>query len=305
MQMFKRIGLFLLTNILVMVTIGIAWSLISNFLGIQGIHSNYLGLLIYCGLFGMAGAFISLLMSKFMAKTMMGVKIIDPQTADPTLRSLLLRVHNLAEKANLPKPPEVGIYESDDVNAFATGPSRSNSLVAVSTGLLRRMESNEVEGVLAHEVAHIANGDMVTMTLITGIVNTFAMFFSRILARIIASNVDERYSTIVYFACTIAGDILFTLLGSIVVSSFSRAREFRADAGSARISSRENMIAALKRLQLITQSAHQNQEKDSFATLKISAAPKGGLASLFMTHPKLEDRILALQKSHLSSHLQR
>ncbi len=296
MQMFKRIGLFLLTNILVMVTIGIAWTVISQFLGIQGIHSSDLGLLIYCGLFGMIGAFFSLLMSKFMAKNMMGVRIIDPQTSDPTLRQLVNRVHDLAGRAHLPKMPEVGIYESDDVNAFATGPSRSNSLVAVSSGLLRRMESNEIDGVLAHEVAHIANGDMITMTLITGVVNTFAMFFSRILARLIASNVDEKYSNIVYFACTIAGDIMFTVLGSIVVNSFSRAREFRADAGAAKFSSLDNMIAALQRLQLISQRPFEGEEKDAFATLKISSRPKGGLAALFMTHPKLEDRIAALRK---------
>lgn len=300
MQMFKRIGFFLLTNLLVMVTIGIAWTLISQFFGLQGIHTNMASLLVFCALFGMGGAFINLFLSKFLVKSMMGVQIIKPETADPGLQSLVNRVHEYARQAGLPKMPEVGIYESDDVNAFATGRSRSNSLVAVSTGLLRRMEQKEVEGVLGHEIAHIANGDMVTMTLIAGIVNTFSMFFSRILANLIASNVDERYRGIVYFACTIAGDILFTLLGSVVVNSFSRAREYRADHGGARLAGRGSMISALKRLQALSTRPFDGTEgtdKDAYATLKISSRPSGGLAALLMTHPRLEDRIAALEKA--------
>ena len=295
MKTFKRIGLFLLTNIMVVATIGIAWSLISSFFNLGAINSNLTSLLIYCSLFGMIGAFVSLFLSKFMAKTMMGVQVIDPQTSDPTLRSLVLRVHEISQRAGLPKMPEVGIYESPDVNAFATGPSRSNSLVAVSTGLLRRMNDREVDGVLAHEVTHISNGDMVTMTLIAGIVNTFAMFFSRVLANILAGNVDERYRGIVYFVCVLAGDILFTLLGSIVVNSFSRQREFRADRGGALYSSRENMISALRRLQALSVADSRDSDPEAFATLKISTPPKGGIAALFMTHPSLEDRIAALE----------
>ncbi len=293
--MFKRISLFLLTNILVMATIGIAWTLISTFFNV-GAYGNVVQLLLFCGVFGMFGAFISLLMSKFMAKTMMGVKIISADVADPTLRNLINRVHALAQKAGLSKMPEVGVFESDDVNAFATGPSRSNSLVAVSSGLLRRMESREVDGVLGHEIAHIANGDMVTMTLITGVVNTFSMFFSRILANLISNNVDDKYRHIVYFVCVILGDIMFTVLGSIVVNSFSRRREYRADAGGAQFSSRENMVAALQRLKMLTTPASQSSDRDAFATLKISSgAPHGGLAALLMTHPALDDRIAALQ----------
>lgn len=297
MQVFKRVSLFLLTNILVVVTIGVAWSLISAFFGLEGIRQSMSSLLIYCSLFGFGGAFISLLLSKVMAKWSAGVKVIDPNSNDPTLRHLVNRIHEMASRAGLPRPPEVGIYESDDVNAFATGPSKRNSLVAVSTGLLRQMSDDEVDGVLAHEISHIANGDMVTLTLITGVVNTFAMFFSRILANLIASNVDEKVRPIVYFAVTIAGDILFTLLGSMVVSYFSRIREYRADAGATKLSSRQNMVAALRRLQRVYEAPMDRDEKDMLATMKISGRKGGGLMALFKTHPDLEDRIQALQKA--------
>jgi heat shock protein HtpX len=247
----------------------------------------------FCLVWGMGGAFISLLLSKFMAKRMYGVQVIDPNTHDPQLRALVNTVHQLARKAQLPKMPEVGIYEAPDVNAFATGPSKKNSLVAVSSGLLYKMNEREVEGVLGHEVSHIANGDMVTMTLIQGIVNAFAMFFSRLLANIVASNVDEKLRGVVHFAVVILGDIAFTLLGSMVVNHFSRVREYRADAGSARVSSRENMISALRRLQLL-HDAPPNDE--ALATLKINGrGKKGSIADLFMTHPALEDRIRALE----------
>jgi len=295
--MLRRIGLFILTNVLVVVTIGIAWTLISNFFDLGSLYGgNITALLVFCSLFGMGGAFISLLLSKFMAKTMMGVKVIKPDVNDPTLRHLVNRVHAIAQRAGLPKMPEVGIFESDDVNAFATGPSKSNSLVAVSTGLLRRMEEREVDGVLGHEVAHIANGDMVTMTLIAGVVNSFAMFFSRILANLISSNVDEKYRGIVHFLCVIIGDILFTLLGSIVVNYYSRAREYRADRGGSQLSSRENMIAALRRLQEVTGQRNAPLDRDAFATMKISSGgPARGLSALMLTHPPLEERIRVLQ----------
>lgn len=233
-------------------------------------------------------------MSKFAAKHFYGVTIIEPNTSQPDLRSLVERVHSLARRAKLAKMPEVGVYDSPDVNAFATGPSKNNSLVAVSTGLLQKMNDSEIEGVLGHEVAHIANGDMVTMTLIQGVVNAFAMFFSRILANIIASNVEDRYRSIVHFLCVIVGDIAFTLLGSIVVNFYSRKREFKADAGSAQISSSGNMIAALKRLQSLHEAPPSRE--DGMATLKISGREKrGSLADLFMTHPALSDRIAVLE----------
>lgn len=298
MQFFKRFGYFILTNVLVIVTIGIAWSLISHFLGLAGINQYMPVLLLFCFVWGMGGSFISLMISKFAAKTFHGVKIIDPNTTQPELRALVEKVHEFSRRANLPKMPEVGIYESYDVNAFATGPSKKNSLVAVSTGLMQRMNEKEIDGVLAHEVAHIANGDMVTMTLIQGVVNAFAMFFSRILANVIASNVDEKFRGIVHFAVVIIGDIAFTLLGSIVVNFYSRKREYRADAGSAKYSSTGNMIAALQRLQTLHETPPSSD--DSYATLKISGREKkGSIADLFMTHPALQDRINALERGRV------
>lgn len=291
--MFKRIGLFLLTNILVVATISIALAVIQSVFGINVHGGSMAGLLVLCTVWGFGGAFISLLMSKWMAKRMMGVQIIDPDTAQGQQRDIVNMVYRMAERAGLPKMPEVGIYESPEVNAFATGPSKSNSLVAVSTGLLQRMTKDEVEGVIGHEVAHIANGDMVTMTLIQGVVNAFVMFFARIIAKVVSSQVDEKMSSAVYFGVTIALDILFSILGSIVVAYFSRLREFRADKGGAHLAGREKMIAGLRRLQ----SMYDQIEPDSsgMATLKISNRP-GGVMALFSTHPALEDRIRRLQE---------
>jgi heat shock protein HtpX len=297
MAMFKRIGLFLLTNILVLVTVGIVWSLISHFFQLDKLNSYIPFLMVFCAVWGMGGAFVSLLLSKWMAKMFHGVKIIAPNDQNPELRRLVEKVHDFARRAQLSKMPEVGIYESMDLNAFATGPSKNNSLVAVSTGLLQRMNDKEVDGVLAHEVAHIANGDMVTMTLIQGIVNAFVMFFSRILANLIASNVEERYRSVVQFAVTIIGDIAFSILGSIVVNYFSRRREFRADAGGAKYASRESMIAALQKLRAAYELPIE-PEKGATATLMISNRDKG-IAGLFMTHPPLEERITALQRGGL------
>ncbi|MGZ3769895.1 MAG: protease HtpX [Bdellovibrio sp.] len=298
MAFLKRVGLFVLTNVLVMVTIGIVWSLVSHFLGLAGLNSYIPFLMAFCLVWGMGGAFISLLMSKWMAKMFHGVKVIEPNNSNPELRALVNKVHEIARRAQLPKMPEVGVYESVDVNAFATGPSKGNALVAVSTGLLQRMNDREVEGVLAHEVAHIANGDMVTMTLIQGIVNAFAMFFSRILANLVASNVEERYRDVVRFIVTILGDIAFTLLGSFVVNYFSRRREFRADAGGAKFSNRENMIAALQKLRAVYDLPIPPEE-GATATLMISNREKGGLARLLMTHPPLEERIATLQRARI------
>jgi heat shock protein HtpX len=292
----KRIGLFFVVNILIMVTVGIVWSILGQYFGISG-YTAYL--VVFSGVAGFGGALFSLWTSKWMAKTFYGVQIIDPRTPDSRLRSLVEKVHSLARMAQLPQMPEVGVYESPDINAFATGPSKSKSLVAVSSGLLYNMEAKEIEGVLAHEISHIANGDMVTMTLIQGIVNTFSLLFSRLLANLISSQFEERSRFMVYFVCTIIGDILFTLLGSIVVSYFSRTREFRADRGGAQLSSRDSMISALRKLQLVQSRMVPSQErskKDGLATLKISHYEKGGLAALFMTHPPLELRIQTLEK---------
>ncbi len=297
MSFFKRIGFFLLTNILVISTISIIWSLVSSFLGAQGLNSYLPTLAIYSAIWGMLGAFISLFMSKWMAKLFHGVKIIDPNTTnDLRLRNLVQKVHLYARKAELTKMPEVGIYESPDINAFATGPSKRNSLVAVSTGLLQRMNDDEIEGVLAHEVSHIANGDMVTMTLIQGIVNAFVLFFSRLLAGIISSNVDEKYRTVVRFVITIVADIAFTILGSLVVNYFSRQREFRADAGGATLSTRGKMIAGLEKLRAVyDMPLDTSTESDTLATLRISHRDTKSWARFFMTHPPLEERIAALK----------
>jgi heat shock protein HtpX len=274
----------------------LVFSLLSNFLGIRAGAEGYSSLILFCSVWGMGGAFISLLMSKFMAKMAMGVEIIDPATRDPHLRSLVETVHELARKAQLPKMPEVGIFDNPELNAFATGPSKSNSLVAVSTGLLNRMSQDEVEGVLGHEIAHIANGDMVTMTLIQGIVNAFVMFFARIIGGIISSQVEEKSRYWVRMLVVMVLEILFSILGSIVVNAFSKRREYRADYGGASLTSKHKMIGALRRLQANYESLESDQS--GLATLKISSK-SDGWKSLFSTHPSLEDRIRTLEQTSL------
>jgi heat shock protein HtpX len=249
--------------------------------------------MIFCLVWGMGGAFISLLMSRFLAKMMMGVKVVDGRTGNADLDWLHRTVARLAQQAQLPMP-EVGFYESPEVNAFATGPSKSRSLVAVSSGLLRSMRQDEVEGVLAHEIAHIQNGDMVTMTLIQGVVNAFVMFLSRIIASIVRQAADERYAYMLSFIVTIVLDIVLGVLGMMVVAWFSRAREFRADAGGASLAGRGSMIAALRRLQSTKQLVDASQPE--MATLKISGRRAMMLLS---THPPLEDRIRALEANQV------
>lgn len=293
--MFKRITLFLLTNILIMVTI----TIVLNVLGVQPYLThygiNYSNLMIFCLVWGFGGAFISLLLSKFMAKTMMGVEIIDPNLpSDPTAQWLVQTTYRLAEGAGLPKKPEVGIYDSEDINAFATGPSRSNSLVAVSTGLLRKMTKDEIEGVLAHEISHVANGDMVTMTLVQGVVNAFTMFLARAISFLLSQAVDENKQHVVRMISTIVLDILFSFLGIIVVSYYSRQREYRADKGSASLSGKAKMIAALQRLQKEYEMPPQEAHPDSpYRVMQISN--RGGFMNMISTHPSLEDRIQRLQ----------
>ncbi len=297
MKWLKRISLFVLTNVLVLLTVSIAFSLISGFFGLDRSSGYMTYMLVFCAVWGMGGAFVSLLISKWMAKRLMGVQIVDPQTLDTRERDLFLMVQRMAQQAQLPKMPEVGIYESPDINAFATGPSRNNSMVAVSTGLLARMSKNEVEGVVGHEVAHIANGDMVTMTLIQGVVNAFVMFFARILANILASQVEEKMRGVVHLVLVILFDIVFAILGSIAVNYFSRRREFRADAGGAQYAGRDKMLAGLRRLQSTFESlAPDNGTQASVATLKISNRSTGMMA-LFSTHPSLEARIERLEKA--------
>jgi heat shock protein HtpX len=296
--MFKRIGLLLITNVLIMVTI----TTIINIFGLQpfiaGKGINYLSLIIFCGIWGFAGAFISLFLSKTMAKMMMGVRLIDDSVRDQRLLWVQQVTNRLSDAAGLPKRPEVGYYESPDMNAFATGPSRSNSLVAVSTGLLDKMTDAEIEGVLAHEVAHIANGDMVTMTLLQGIVNSFGMFLARVIGYAVSQFVDEEKAPIVQMVSTIVLDILFSILGMFVVAYYSRQREFRADAGSASIGGKPKMIAALQRLQLEMSKMTENEDrpKSPVASLQISNKTNS-LFALLSTHPSLEERIARLNSA--------
>jgi heat shock protein HtpX len=294
----KRIFLFSVVNILIIVTISTVLSLLGvrPYMTASGIDLPQLA--IFCLVWGSGGALISLALSRVMAKMMMGVRVIDPNTADPVLRDLVMTVHKLAKGANLPAMPEVGIYDSPEVNAFATGPTKSRALVAVSSGLLQRMGKGEVEGVLGHEVAHIANGDMVTMTLIQGIVNAFVMFFARILAFALAnamrsSDDDRGPSPMIQFFATMVFEILFSFLGMLVVAYFSRIREFRADKGGAGLAGRDKMIGALEALRRGTQLIDESHP--AMASLKISSRT-GGLLALLSTHPPLEVRIDRLRR---------
>ena len=295
MKIAKRVFLFVATNILIIATISVVMSVfgIQPYLDAKGI--NYQSLMIFCVLWGFGGAFISLALSRIMAKWMMGVKVIEPDTRDPELRGLVLKVHGFARKAGIQKMPQVGYYEAEDLNAFATGPTKNRSLVAVSTGLLRNMNESELDGVLAHEVAHIANGDMVTMTLVQGVVNAFVMFLARVIGFFASQFVSEDKRTIVQFGIVIAVEIALGILGMIVVSAFSRRREFRADSGGASLSTTDNMISALERLKVNTQLP-KTDDQPAIASLKISGKA-GGLLKLFSTHPDLDDRIASLQRS--------
>ncbi|MBL7672403.1 MAG: protease HtpX [Bdellovibrionaceae bacterium] len=300
MAWFKRIGLFLAVNVLVMVAISTILSVLGVKPYLTAYGLDYQSLMIFCLIWGMGGAFISLALSRVMAKWMMGVQIVPPDTRDPELREVLQMVHELSRAAHLPVMPEVGVYESPEVNAFATGPTKSRSLVAVSTGLLHRMRREEVKGVLAHEVAHIANGDMVTMTLIQGVVNAFVMFLARAIAYALTmtkgDNGEERGGTpMSYYVVQFVLEIVFMILGSMVVAWFSRYREYRADAGGARLGGRGNMIQALEGLKR-TFDEVDSSAQPAVQALKISSRP-GGIMRLFSTHPPLDERIERLKRA--------
>ena len=292
MSTFRRLFFFMAVNIAVVLTI----SLVTNLLGIRpyiegnGIHFN--SLLIVCSLWGFGGAFISLAISKWMAKRAMGVQVIDPLNCSGYEKRLIDMVYKIAAMNGMRVMPEVGVYDSPEVNAFATGPSKNNSLVAVSTGLLNSMDSNEVEGVLAHEVAHIVNGDMVTMALLQGVINSFVMVLSRLAAFALARGDNDERNRGTEFLLIMLFDFLFSILGSFVLNYFSRLREYRADAGAARSVGRDKMIAALKRLQGNIERLDTSEK--AFASMKISGKPS--LAALFSTHPSLESRIERLEK---------
>jgi heat shock protein HtpX len=287
----KRILLFVVTNFAIMVTL----SIVLGLLGVTGYYRpdgglNYGALMVFCLVWGMGGALISLLVSRAIAKMSMGVRLVNGQTGQAELDWLYRTVARLSQQANLPMP-EVGYYDSPEVNAFATGPSRSRSLVAVSSGLMRTMRQDEIEGVLAHELSHVGNGDMVTMTLVQGVVNAFVLFLARIIGSIVRNAADERYAYVLSIVVTLVLDIALGFLGMIVVAWFSRAREFRADAGAATLAGREKMIAALRRLQSAKGLVDTRQPE--LATLKINGARA---MMLFATHPPLEERIAALER---------
>jgi heat shock protein HtpX len=287
----KRILLFVVTNFAIMVTL----SIVLNLLGVTGFIGpgggiDQSALVVFALVWGMGGAFVSLLASRVIAKMSLGVKLVDGRTGRAELDWLHTTVARLAGQANLPMP-QVGYYESPEVNAFATGPSKRRSLVAVSSGLLRNMRPEEVEGVLAHELSHIQNGDMVTMTLIQGVVNAFVLYLARLIGGIVRTTADERYAYVLSFVVTIVLDIALGILGMMVVAWFSRAREFRADAGAAALAGREKMIAALQRLKS-TEPLIDNNEPE-LATLKISGKRT---MMLLASHPPLAARIEALQR---------
>lgn len=289
----KRIALFLATNLAVILVLSIVLNVLMAVFGIS--IDGYQGLLVFAAVFGFGGAFISLYMSKWMAKRSTGAQVIERPRND-TERWLVDTVAGQARRAGI-KMPEVAIYNSPEPNAFATGPSKNNSLVAVSTGLLHSMNKDEVEAVLAHEVSHVANGDMVTLTLIQGVVNTFVIFLARVVAGFINNALRGNQQGgnsigggFAYYSIVIVLEIVFGILASIIVMYFSRQREYRADAGSAKLVGADKMISALRRLQ----AGHDSQLDGSMAAFGIKG--KRAKSELFLSHPPIEKRIAALQQ---------
>jgi heat shock protein HtpX len=289
--MLKRIGLFLLTNLVVMMTISVLLFVAESFAPGLFTQTEFGGIAAFSLMWGMTGSLVSLLMSKQMAKWSMGVQVLDAHAASPEAADLVRRVHSLARQAGLTTMPEVGVFESDDLNAFATGPTRNNSMVAVSTGLLRRMSRSEADAVLAHEVSHIANGDMVTMALIQGVVNAFVLFAARAIAMVIANGRDERDRYFARRMITFVLEILFSIAATLITSAFSRAREYRADAGAARLVGPGAMVAALQRLGGTAEV--DDDRAPALAAFKIRG--RGGWSAWFSTHPPIEARIEALR----------
>ncbi|MFZ5657316.1 MAG: protease HtpX [Pseudomonadota bacterium] len=285
--MLKRVALFVATNLAVLVLL----SIVMRLLGVDPATSG--GLLVMATLFGFGGSFISLMMSKWIAKRSTGAHVIE-QPRDELERWLVDTVRRQAQQAGIAMP-EVAIYEAPEINAFATGPSRDNSLVAVSTGLLRSMDRDEAEAVLAHEVSHVANGDMVTMMLVQGVLNTFVIVLARVVGRIVDGYLsgNREGGGLGYFATVMVLDLVFGLLASIIVMWFSRYREFRADAGGAALAGRDRMIAALTRL---SRTYGETTLPKTVQAFGISGGVAHGLRRLFMTHPPLAERIEVLRR---------
>lgn len=288
----KRIALFLATNMAVLFVAAIVMQLLGVDRYMAATGQDMWGLLIFAALLGFGGSFISLAMSKWVAKRSTGAHVIE-QPRNETEAWLLSTVQRQAQMAGI-KCPEVAIYDAPEINAFATGPSRNNSLVAVSTGLLRGMTRDEAEAVLGHEVAHVANGDMVTMALLQGVLNTFVIVLSRLIGRIVDQVVfrSERPG-IGYFVVSLIAQVVLGVLASMIAMAFSRYREFRADEGGAKLAGREKMVAALQRLQ--AQSGENTLPKE-VAAFGISGHMAAGFKRLFMSHPPLPERIEALRR---------
>ena len=290
----KRIALFLITNLAVLVVLSIVLSLlgVDSLLAENGVDLDLQALLVFSAVIGMTGSFISLAMSKWSAKRMTGAEVIS-QPKNKTQQWLLDTVARQASQAGI-KMPEVAIYNSPDVNAFATGMSRNNALVAVSSGLIESMKMDEVEAVLAHEVSHVANGDMVTLALIQGVVNTFVIFASRVVGHIVDRVIlkNDRGHGIGFFISSMIAQVVFGILASTIVMYFSRVREFKADAGAAELAGSEKMVAALQRLQSLHQPSRLPEQMAAFG---INGGFADGFKKLFLSHPPLEERIAALR----------
>ena len=293
--MLKRVMLFVITNIAVILVLSIVLSLlgVNRILDEQGVGLDLANLIVFAAVFGFGGSLISLAISKWTAKRMTGARVIGTPSGEMEAW-LVQTVRRQAEKAGIGMP-EVAIYDAPDVNAFATGMRRNNALVAVSTGLLRSMKRDEAEAVLAHEVSHVANGDMITLALIQGVVNTFVIVASRVVGHLVDRVVfkTERGHGPAFFITSILAQVVFGILASVIVFWFSRQREFRADSGGAHLAGREKMVAALEKLR---RTVNQPHLPDQMAAFGISGNSRRGLQRLFMTHPPLEERIEALKR---------
>jgi len=293
--MFKRVMLFLITNLAIVFVLGIVLNLlgVGRILDEQGLGLDLTNLIVFAAVFGFGGSLISLAISKWTAKRLTGARVIKEPSSE--VEAWLVQTISRQATAAGIGMPEVAIYEAPDTNAFATGMRRNNALVAVSTGLLRSMSRDEAEAVLGHEVSHIANGDMVTLALIQGVVNTFVIVASRVVGHLVDRVVfrTERGHGPAFYITSIAAQLVFGILASIIVFWFSRQREFRADAGGASLAGREKMVSALEKLR---SSAAQPHLPDQLAALGISGGAGHGLRRLFMTHPPLEERIAALKR---------
>ena len=293
--MFKRITLFIITNLAIVFVLSIVLNLlgVGRILNEQGTGLDLMNLTIFAAVFGFGGSLFSLAISKWTAKRLTGARVIT-QPSNETESWLVRTVAQQAQKAGIGMP-EVAVYDAPDLNAFATGMRRNSALVAVSTGLLRSMNRDEAEAVLAHEVSHVANGDMVTLALIQGVVNTFVIVASRVVGHLVDRVVfkTERGHGPAFYITSIAAQLIFGILASIIVYWFSRQREFRADAGAASLAGREKMVSALEKLQSSVALPHLPDQMTGFG---ISGTTAGGIKRLFMTHPPLEERIMALKQ---------